>query len=106
MSVRPPLLAAQLHAPGPEDLAEVGGELHLLYEPAAAEVQLLDVLAVTQRHRVGLHVLCNVVIISLPRHVRAAVRPDQLQSAEDTPLIKLPVLKMDKDDFAISQTPT
>ena len=106
MSVRPPLLAAQLHAPGPEDLAEVGGELHLLYEPAAAEVQLLDVLAVTQGHRVGLHILGNVVIISLPRHVRAAVRPDQLQSSEDTPLIKLPVLKMDKDDFAISQTPT
>ena len=104
--MRPPLLAAQLHAPGPEDLAEVGGELHLLYEPAAAEVQLLDVLAVTQGHRVGLHILGNVVIISLPRHVRAAVRPDQLQSAEDTPLIKLPVLKMDKDDFAISQTPT
>ena len=104
--MRPPLLAAQLHAPGPEDLAEVGGELHLLYEPAAAEVQLLDVLAVTQGHRVGLHILGNVVIISLPRHVRAAVRPDQLQSSEDTPLIKLPVLKMDKDDFAISQTPT
>ena len=93
MSVRPPLLAAQLHAPGPEDLAEVGGELHLLYEPAAAEVQLLDVLAVTQGHRVGLHIL---VIIGLPRHVRAAVRPDQLQSAEDTPLIKLPVLKIHK----------
>ena len=104
--MRPPLLAAQLHAPGPEDLAEVGGELDLLYEPAAAEVQLLDVLAVTQGHRVGLHILGNVVIISLPRHVRAAVRPDQLQSTEDTPLIKLPVLKMDKDDFAISQTPT
>ena len=105
MSVRPPLLAAQLHAPGPEDLAEVGGELHLLYEPAAAEVQLLDVLAVTQRHRVGLHIVI-VVIVGLPRHVRAAVRPDQLQSSEDTPLIKLPVLKMDKDDFATSQTQT
>ena len=106
MSVRPSLLAAQLHAPGPEDLAEVGGELHLLYEPAAAEVQLLDVLAVTQRHRVGLHVLGNVVIVGLPRHVRAAVRPDQLQSTEDTPLIKLPVLKIDKNGFTTFQTQT
>ena len=105
MSVRPPLLAAQLHAPGPEDLAEVGGELHLLYEPAAAEVQLLDVLAVTQGHRVGLHIVI-VVIVGLPRHVRAAVRPDQLQSSEDTPLIKLPVLKMHKDHFTTSQTQT
>ena len=106
MSVRPSLLAAQLHAPGPEDLAEVGGELDLLYEPAAAEVQLLDVLAVAQRHRVGLHVLGDVVIVGLPRHVRAAVRPDQLQPTEDTPLIKLPVSEMDKNGVNTFPPPT
>ena len=30
----------------------------------------------------------------------------RITATENTPLIKLPVLKMDKDDFAIFQTPT
>lgn len=99
-------------AVGPEDVAQVAGQLHLLYEPAAVDLQLLEVFTITQTGSNRLKLLLTMfylltllrgqrtypgtgwtggILLRLSSHVSGAVTPDQLDPAQDLPLVKFPV---------------